>query len=158
MNKYLQNDSDNLEVILETIKNQSLAYLTNITERPTSNKNIELSKDNLAENGIGTLETLAHFNKKYEPIMVSSSGPRYWGYVIGGTTPASIAGDWLTAIYDQCTFAIKGQGDISANIEPEAMNMMLDLFDLPKDFIGGGCFGSHSIKLYLFGRSKTMVW
>jgi glutamate/tyrosine decarboxylase-like PLP-dependent enzyme len=142
MNSNLKNDLENFESLLENVKIQSLNYLKNLDERPTSTQNTIKILENLSENGLGTLQALQHFNEKFESIMVSSSGPRYWGFVTGGSTPASIVGDWLTSIYDQNSQNTDGQGDISANIEIETIQLLLDLFELPKDFFGGFVTGA----------------
>ena len=36
-----------------------------------------------------------------EPGLVGSPGGRYFGFVIGGAGPATIAADWLTSVWDQ---------------------------------------------------------
>ena len=142
MNTKLENDLSQLDFILDRAKEQSIAYLNNISNRSTS-KGVKVEISNqLAENGLGTLDALQYFNEKFEEIIVSASGPRYWGYVVGGSTPASIVGDWLTTIYDQCPFVIEGQGDTSAQIELETINLLLDLFNLPNDFMGGFVSGA----------------
>jgi glutamate/tyrosine decarboxylase-like PLP-dependent enzyme len=142
MDKNLQNDLANLTEILEKVRQQGTDYLENIDKRPTSTQSEAPPIEKLSENGIGTLGALDDFNARFEPILVASSGPRYWGFVTGGTTPAAIAGDWLTSIYDQNTQAIKGQSDISANIELETIRLLLDLFELPNDFFGGFVTGA----------------
>jgi glutamate/tyrosine decarboxylase-like PLP-dependent enzyme len=143
MNKQLENDIEQIDDLLNKVKNQSIDYLKKINSRPTSVKN-EIVKGihNLEFEGIGSAATLQMFNEIFEPIMVSSSGPRYWGYVTGGTTPAAIMGDWLTTIYDQNAQTKDGQGDISANIEIETIQLLLDLFNLPRDFFGGFVTGA----------------
>ncbi|WP_307272055.1 pyridoxal-dependent decarboxylase [Chryseobacterium sp. W4I1] len=143
MKEYLKNDSDQIDHILEMIKKQGTEFLNNINERMTSVDNTLISgKADLSESGFGTEETLRIFNERFEPIMVGSSGPRYLGFVTGGSTPASIAGDWLATIYDQNTQSAKGQGDISANVELETIKILLELLGLPQNFLGGFVTGA----------------
>ncbi len=142
MNKKLQDDLNNLDSLLESVRIHALNYLNNIDNRPVSTKGYTHINNILNETGLGTIETFQQFNKKFEPILVASSGPRYLGFVTGGSTPASIVGDWLATVYDQNTQSFKGQGDISAAIEIETISLLLDLFDLPKDFLGGFVTGA----------------
>jgi len=143
MKEYLKRDSKQIDHILEIIKQQGTEYLNTLAERPTSVNNNQIPENlSLPESGFGTEKTLKIFNERFEPIMVGSSGPRYLGFVTGGTTPASIAGDWLATVYDQNTQTTKGQGDISGNVEMEAIKMLLDLLGLPKSFLGGFVTGA----------------
>ncbi len=142
MNKLIKSDLNELDIILDKVKNQGIDYLSNIDKRPTSVKFINQEKRKLNDTGIGTDSALKIFNERFEPIIVSSSGPRFWGYVTGGSTPASIVGDWLATIYDQNTQGVTEHGDISANIELETISLLLDLFELPKTFLGGFVTGA----------------
>ncbi|KFC22710.1 pyridoxal phosphate-dependent decarboxylase family protein [Epilithonimonas lactis] len=142
MNHFLKEDLTNLEGLLEKIKEQGISYLDNLSERATYSDH-QLPEEILSvKEGKGSEETFKIFNERLEPLMVASSGPRYWGFVTGGTTPASIMGDWLTSIYDQNTQALKGVGDISGQIEIETIKMLLDFFELPQDYIGGFVSGA----------------
>jgi glutamate/tyrosine decarboxylase-like PLP-dependent enzyme len=142
MNAHLQNDIEQIDILLEKVRLQGIDYLKNLGNRPTSTHNKVNLINQLPNSGVGTLAALQSFNERFEPIMVASSGPRYWGYVTGGSTPASIVGDWLTSIYDQNTQETDAQGDISANIEIETIKLLLDLFELPKDYFGGFVTGA----------------
>ncbi|MFP7658201.1 pyridoxal phosphate-dependent decarboxylase family protein [Chryseobacterium proteolyticum] len=143
MEKHLENDLSEIGNLLETIKKQGLAYLDALPDRKTSVDSKEYaSEDKVPESGYGTKKVLEVFNERFEPVMVGSSGPRYWGFVTGGSTPASIAGDWLASVYDQNTQSTKGQGGISAIIELETIQLMLDLLGLPKNFLGGFVTGA----------------
>jgi len=138
----LNTDQQNLDVLLTAVKQQGIDYLNHIQERPTSSSAEVGIVYDLNEEGIGAKNALAQFNQRFEPVMVASSGPRYWGFVTGGTTPAAIAGDWLSTIYDQNTQSAKGTGDISAVIELETIQLLLSLFNLPKDYFGGFVTGA----------------
>lgn len=142
MNSILQHDLNDFKNILEKTKQHGIDFLNNLETIPTSNKNsIDYTRE-LNELGLGSLAALEEFNARMAPLMVASSGPRYWGFVTGGSTPASIVGDWLTSVYDQNTQAVKGQGGTSALIEFETINLLLQLLDLPKSFLGGFVTGA----------------
>lgn len=142
MNSTLQHDLNNLENILEKAKQQGIDFLNNLENVPTSNKNSINYTRELNELGLGSLAALEEFNERLAPLMVASPGSRYWGFVTGGSTPASIVGDWLASVYDQNTQAIKAQGGASALIEFETINLLLQLFQLPDSFLGGFVTGA----------------
>jgi len=136
-----------------------LDYLKNINGRKTSTNANELDCTKLNKTGLGGLDTLKLFNEKFEDLIVASAGPRYLGYVIGGATPASIIGDWLATIYDQNPQKINAQGDISMLIEKETINLIVNLFNLPVDFMGGWWwYRCYHVKFYLPCSCTAMGW
>lgn len=142
MNELLKNDLKGLELILEKVKAEGFDFLKSIDERPTSTNGQVPEKTRLKVHAEGALAALKEFKSRYDSLIVSATGPRYWGYVTGGSTPAAIAGDWLATVYDQNTQSLKGQGDLSANIEMETISLLLQLLGLPEEYIGGFVTGA----------------
>lgn len=143
MHNTLQNDLDNLDYLLSLTKDKAAAYLTEINDKPVSINNVQGAIPiNLPENGIGLEDSIKAFYEQHQDKIVAASGPRYWGFVVGGTTPAAIAGDWLSAVFDQNPQGINGAGDVSANIELQTISWLTQLFGLPSYFKGGFVTGA----------------
>lgn len=142
MNPTLEQDLQDIENILEQVKQHGIDFLNAIDTVPTSTQNTIDTSGNLNDSGLGSLAALEVFKQRLAPLMVSQAGPRYWGFVTGGATPASIAGDWLTTVYDPNAQATKAQGGVSALIEIETINLLLQLLALPKSFLGGFVTGA----------------
>lgn len=142
MHPLLQQDLTELDTLLKQTKELSINFLNRLDAVPASS-DYSIAESNTSNmEGLGAMQTLQLFQQQYQPLMVSSGGPRYWGFVTGGTTPASIMGDWLASVYDQNTQALKGQGDISAQIEKETLQLLLQLFNLPHAYTGGFVTGA----------------
>jgi glutamate/tyrosine decarboxylase-like PLP-dependent enzyme len=142
MNPVLQQDLQDIENILEQVKQHGIDFLNAIDAVPTSTQNTISTDRNINNSGLGSLSALNEFKERLAPLLVAQAGPRYLGFVTGGATPASIAGDWLTTIYDPNAQATKAQGGVSALIEIETINLLLQLLDLPKSFLGGFVTGA----------------
>ena len=138
----LKSDLENIESLLSLTKNKAVAYLNQLNDMQVSRIDQQNEVDNLADEGIGLEQSMAHFYRQHQDKIVAASGPRYWGYVVGGTTPAAIAGDWLATVFDQNPQGIKNGGDISAFIELQAINWLVELFSLPQTFKGGFVTGA----------------
>jgi glutamate/tyrosine decarboxylase-like PLP-dependent enzyme len=84
-----------------------------------------------------------------EPALVASTGPRYFGYVIGGSLDAAVAADLLTTGWDQNAFnTFTSPG--AAVVEEVAGTWLKDLLGLPSNasfgFATGGQ-GANTISL-----------
>jgi glutamate/tyrosine decarboxylase-like PLP-dependent enzyme len=94
----------------------------------------------LGEKGLGAAGVLDHFKKNYAPHMANSAGPRYFGFVTGGSTPAAVAGDWLVSVYDQ---VMSGSNDSAAHvIERQALHFLKQLFKLDAAYFGSFVTGA----------------
>ncbi|MCC9622651.1 pyridoxal-dependent decarboxylase [Thalassospira sp. MA62] len=89
----------------------------------------------LPEQGVGTLDVLSRVTKEILPHVAASIGPRYLGFVTGGTTPAALAGDWITSAIDQN--ATSSDGSVASGVETQAINWICDLAGLPRDQFHG---------------------
>lgn len=139
---HLAKEQDEMQELLSLVKDKAVSYLNNISKQPTSRPQPVSENKFLSVNGLGLENTLQYFEQHHANKIVGSSGPRYWGFVTGGTTPAAIAGDWLTTVYDQNTQGVTGGGDVSAAIEFETIDLLLQLFALPANFNGGFVTGA----------------
>lgn len=63
--------------------------------------------------------------------IVGSAGPRFFGFVIGGSLPAALAADWMTSAWDQ-NAGLYVCGPAAAVVEEVAGEWLKDLFGLPK--------------------------
>src|SRR5687767_11045207 len=62
---------------------------------------------------------------------IGCAGPRYFGFVIGGSHPVALASDWLVSAWDQNP-GIYATSPVSSVIEEVAREWVLELLDLPR--------------------------
>jgi glutamate/tyrosine decarboxylase-like PLP-dependent enzyme len=91
------------------------------------------------------LEVLTDLAESAEPGLVSSPGGRYFGFVIGGSTHAALAADWLTSAWDQ-NAGLYVCGPSAAIVEEVAGAWVTELLGLPSGVSFGfvtGCQMAH---------------
>jgi glutamate/tyrosine decarboxylase-like PLP-dependent enzyme len=76
-----------------------------------------------------------------EPGLIAMSGPRYFGFVIGGSVPAALAVDWLTAVWDQNVGLYLGT-PAAAIVEEVAAAWLVELLGLPAETTVGFTSGA----------------
>jgi glutamate/tyrosine decarboxylase-like PLP-dependent enzyme len=75
-------------------------------------------------------EVVAQLAKLADDGLVASAGPRYFGFVVGGSLPAALAADWLAATWDQ-NAGLFVLSPAAATVEDVAAEWLVDLFGLP---------------------------
>ncbi|MCP9237356.1 pyridoxal-dependent decarboxylase [Lewinella sp. JB7] len=106
--------------------------------------------------GRGAIATLRHCIRRFDELIVASSSPRYLGYATGGVTPAALAGDWLTSVYDQDPRGLTWFGDASGRIEYDTILHLLNLLGLSANFNGG--FVPGATTSHLTGLATARQW
>jgi glutamate/tyrosine decarboxylase-like PLP-dependent enzyme len=136
----LQYDHQHLSALLEATHAAALEFLESLAIRPAGRTPQALPHDVLPEEGLGAQRALSAFRAKYETLLAASPGPRYLGFVTGGSTPAALAGDWLVSSYDQ---NVGSDGDsIATTVEHETLGLLRTLFALPESFEGAFVSGA----------------
>jgi glutamate/tyrosine decarboxylase-like PLP-dependent enzyme len=76
-------------------------------------------------------ETVLHLLREYgSPATVTTAGSRYFGFVVGGSLPASLAASWLVSAWDQ-NAALFAHSPVAITLEQIALDWVRDLLCLP---------------------------
>jgi glutamate/tyrosine decarboxylase-like PLP-dependent enzyme len=75
-------------------------------------------------------EVLALLDEVGSPATVASACGRYFGFVIGGALPATVAATWLAAAWDQCA-SLRPLSPVSQRLEAVSRRWLLDALGLP---------------------------
>jgi glutamate/tyrosine decarboxylase-like PLP-dependent enzyme len=86
----------------------------------------------LPEEGLSPEAVVSELAQAVEPGLVATAGPRYFGFVIGGSLPAAVAADWLTSAWDQ-NAGLYATSPAASVVEDVAAGWLLDLLGLPQD-------------------------
>ncbi|MCZ4305528.1 pyridoxal-dependent decarboxylase [Zoogloeaceae bacterium G21618-S1] len=102
----------------------------------------------------GARAALNEFLTRFSPGLAASAGPRYFGFVTGGATPAALVGDWLASVVDQNA---TGSADSNAGeLELETIDLFRDMLGLPAAF--NGAFVSGATMANFVGLATGRQW
>src|SRR5262249_53184980 len=123
------------EVLRDTLAHAE-KFISQLPNRPmraqaTREQLIALLDARLSEQGEDPADTIDLLARAGEQGTMASAGPRYFGFVIGGSLPVSVAADWLTTTWDQNS-GLYATSPIASVVEDVASEWLLGLFGLPK--------------------------
>jgi glutamate/tyrosine decarboxylase-like PLP-dependent enzyme len=85
----------------------------------------------LPEHGLPARTVIAELAAAVDPGLVAEASGRYFGFVVGGALPASIAADWLTSTWDQ-NAGLFVLGPSASIVEQAAGAWLIELLGLPR--------------------------
>lgn len=93
------------------------------------------------DEGDDPMQIIEQLSRLADRAAVATAGPRYFGFVVGGSLPVALAADWLTAAWDQ-NAAFYAHSPLAAAAEQTAGDWLIELFGLAKEtsfgFVTGG--------------------
>ena len=128
---------DEYERVLEVADERARRYLAEVPDRPVREKagleELRTAFDRkLPDEGEDPAKVVEELAEAAEPGLIALGNPRYFGFVIGGTLPAALGADWLTAAWDQIA-SLYVCGPSASVAEEVSGRWVLELLGLPKD-------------------------
>jgi glutamate/tyrosine decarboxylase-like PLP-dependent enzyme len=150
---------DELDGALELAARESREYLSGIaTDRVLDANAADALVDwraPLPEDGAGAPAAVGELAERARVAATRSSGPRFFHFVVGGTTPAALGADWLTSTLDQVAFSTASSA-FGSKLEAITVGWLRELFELPPEF--GGVLVSGATMANFTGLAAARSW
>ena len=140
MYDHLKRDTEAEQELLARVLEDAKEHLESRSQRPAAPRHAAARPAPLPQEGLGAQGVLELFRNTYRDDLTASNGPRYFGFVIGGVTPAALMGDWLASLYDQNSFGLPGTVD--RDIEDQAVSFIREMLNLDENWFGALCSGA----------------
>lgn len=124
-----------MRTLLFDAAERAARYLADLDERavaPTPDAVARLSafEQPLPDGPTDPAEMLAELDAIGSPATMAMAGPRFFGFVIGGALPATVAANWLATAWDQNSGLVAVTPG-TAKLEDVAIGWLLDILRLP---------------------------
>ena len=128
--------------LLESAAGRAVNYLDGLNGRTVAPRQEAIDGVNRFDESLpdGTTNpelTLQLMDEAGSPASMAMAGPRFFGFVIGGSLPVTVAANWLATAWDQCS-SLYRVTPATAVIENVALRWLLELLNLPAEC--GGAF------------------
>lgn len=138
--------SSDTRSLLADAHRRAVRYLDSLDARPVAPDagavaSLKAFDVPLQDDPVDPCEMLAELDDRISPATMAMAGPRFFGFVIGGSLPAALAADWLTSAWDQNTGLYKSTPGTS-HVEQVALQWLLDVLRLPKESAGAFVTGT----------------
>lgn len=132
--------------LLHDAAGRAARYLTGLAERSVTPsaaaiEGLERLHEGLPTGGSAPEEVVAFLDEVVSPATLGIAGPRFFGFVMGGSLPVTLAANLLASAWDQNS-AIHQVTPGTAELESVALGWLRELFGLPDDASGGFVTGA----------------
>ncbi len=127
-------DHDQLASALRLVEREAQAYLAgldNALVRPPTTPGGAAPP--LPHEGNGSVQALTALIEAARDGATRSAGPRFFHFVMGGSTPAALGADWLTSTLDQVAFNWVSS-PFAAQIEHVSLSWLKEMFGIPAEW------------------------
>jgi glutamate/tyrosine decarboxylase-like PLP-dependent enzyme len=101
-------------------------------------------------------EVLALLDDVGSPATVATAGPRFFGFVIGGSLPVTVAANWLATAWDQ-NAGLVAASPTGARLEQVALSWLVDVLRLPAGTAGAFVTGATVANLTALAAARRAV-
>jgi hypothetical protein len=109
----------------------------------------------LPEQGSGTRAAVETLLRVGTATATASAGPRFYHFVIGGSTPAALAADWVVSMLDQNAF-VRASSRFADAVERVTLDWLRELVGLPLGW--GGALTASATFANLTGLALATHW
>jgi len=111
----------------------------------------------LTDEGRDAAATLAMLDEIGSPASVGMTAPRFFGFVIGGSLPVTVATNWLTTAWDQNAVMSEVTPAVSM-IERVSLQWLTELFGLPDGCAAGFVTGATVANFTALAAARNRVF
>ncbi len=154
-------DDDVRGAIVGDAARRAVAYLDSLAGRPVAPDaralhGLSALTGPLQRGPTDPLEVLRLLDEHGSPGTLASAGPRYFGFVIGGTLPAALGATMLAAAWDQ-NAGLEAMSPVAAVLEQTAARWALELFGLAPTAAVGFTTGGTMANLTALAAARSSV-
>ncbi len=134
-----------MESLLGAAQRRACRYLASIgmravSPRPDAIAALDRLDEPLPQSG-NPAATLAFLDEVVAPATMATAGPRFFGFVIGGSLPVTLAANWLAGAWDQ-NAALNNSTPGVSRVEQVALRWLVELFGFPAGTTAGFVTGA----------------
>jgi glutamate/tyrosine decarboxylase-like PLP-dependent enzyme len=131
-----------MKALLNDASARAIRYLETLDDRPVAPSVEAVAAlreldEPVPERSSEPADTLRLLDDVVSPATMAMAGPRFFGFVIGGTLPVTLAANWLAGAWDQNTGLYRPTPG-TAYLEQISLRWLLELLHLPAEC--GGAF------------------
>ena len=150
-----------MKELLGDAADRAVRYLDGLSSRsvapaPAAIEKLKTLDEPLPVRASDPRETLRLLDEIGSPATTAMAGPRYFGFVIGGSLPVTLAANWLANAWDQNTGLYRPTPG-TAFIEQVALGWLLDVLRLPPDSSGAFVTGATVANLCALAAARHAV-
>jgi glutamate/tyrosine decarboxylase-like PLP-dependent enzyme len=123
--------------LLNKAKEYAEAYLNKMNNEKIqvgdeARQNLSNLDFDLQSESVDEIEVIERMNKYIEPATMKMTSSKFFGFVIGGSYPVSVASNWMSTAWDQNT-GLELTTPATAAVESVSSKWLLKILGLPKD-------------------------
>ena len=148
--------------LLAHAHDRAMAFLSSLPERPVAPQASfeELTAalgGPLPDAPQDPLSIVLDLSARLEPGVAATAGPRYFGFVTGGSYPVALAADWLVSAWDQ-NAALHIMSPGMSALEACTARWILDVLGLPEQASVGFVTGAHTANVTALAAASCLAF